>query len=59
MLCPEKINNIGFIVHPGFGKAVEDDLKAVAKAVGAEGKNLLPGKSDGHFACTFIRQRIV
>ncbi len=37
-VCPEKINNIGFIVHPGFGKAVEDDLKAVAKAVGAEGK---------------------
>ncbi|MEQ1586596.1 MAG: sugar phosphate nucleotidyltransferase [Cyclobacteriaceae bacterium] len=37
-VCPEKINNIGFIVHPGFGKTVEDDLKAVAKAVGAEGK---------------------
>ncbi len=37
-VCPEKINNIGFIVHPGFGKAVEDDLKEVAKAVGAEGK---------------------
>lgn len=37
-VCPEKINNIGFIVHPGFGKAVEDDLKVVAKAVGAEGK---------------------
>jgi glucose-1-phosphate thymidylyltransferase len=37
-VCPEKINNIGFIVHPGFGKQVEDDLKAVAKAVGAEGK---------------------
>ncbi len=37
-VCPEKINYIGFIVHPGFGKQVEDDLKAVAKAVGAEGK---------------------
>lgn len=37
-VCPEKINFIGFIVHPGFGQQVEDDLKAVAKAVGAEGK---------------------
>jgi glucose-1-phosphate thymidylyltransferase len=37
-VCPEKINNIGFIVHPKFGKSVEDDLKAVANAVGAEGK---------------------
>lgn len=37
-VCPEKINFIGFIVNPAFGKQVEDDLKAVAKAVGAEGK---------------------
>lgn len=37
-VCPEKVNHIGFIVNPGFGKQVEDDLKAVAKAVGAEGK---------------------
>lgn len=37
-VCPEKINNIGFIVHPSFGKQVEEDLIAVAKAVGAEGK---------------------
>ncbi len=37
-VCPEKIENIGFIVHPKFGKQVEDDLKAVAKSVGAEGK---------------------
>lgn len=37
-VCPEKINNIGFIVHPSFGKQVEEDLKSVAKAVGAEGK---------------------
>lgn len=37
-VCPEKINFIGFIVNPSFGKQVEDDLKAVAKAVGAEGK---------------------
>ena len=37
-VCPEKIENIGFIIHPSFGKQVEDDLKAVARAVGAEGK---------------------
>ncbi len=37
-VCPETINKIGFIVHPRFGKQVEEDLKAVAKAVGAEGK---------------------
>ncbi|KXK30672.1 MAG: nucleotidyl transferase [Bacteroidetes bacterium OLB12] len=38
VFCPEKIKYIGFIVHPTFGKQVEEDLKAVAKAVGAEGK---------------------
>ena len=37
-LCPEKINYIGFIVNPSFGKQVEDDLIAVAEAVGAIGK---------------------
>jgi glucose-1-phosphate thymidylyltransferase len=37
-VCPEKINKIGFIVHPKFGKPVEEDLIAVAKAVGAEGR---------------------
>jgi glucose-1-phosphate thymidylyltransferase len=37
-VCPEKINHIGFIVHPSFGKQVEEDLKIVAKEVGAEGK---------------------
>ena len=37
-VCPEKIENIGFIIHPSFGKQVEEDLKSVAKAVGAEGK---------------------
>ncbi|MBY0433201.1 MAG: nucleotidyltransferase family protein, partial [Cyclobacteriaceae bacterium] len=37
-VCPEKIENIGFIIHPSFGKQVEDDLKAVAKAVGGQGK---------------------
>ena len=37
-LCPEKINVIGFIIHPGFGEEVEDELIEVAQAVGATGK---------------------
>lgn len=37
-VCPEKINTIGFIIHPAFGKQVESDLIEVAQAVGAEGK---------------------
>lgn len=37
-VCPEKINHIGFIIHPSFGKQVEEDLKSVAAAVGAKGK---------------------
>ncbi|HCR54640.1 MAG TPA: nucleotidyltransferase [Cytophagales bacterium] len=37
-VCPEKIDVIGFILHPSFGKQVEADLIAVAKEVGAEGK---------------------
>ncbi|MEI9917257.1 MAG: sugar phosphate nucleotidyltransferase [Bacteroidota bacterium] len=37
-VCPEKVDNIGFIIHPSFGKQVEEDLKKVAAAVGATGK---------------------
>jgi len=37
-VCTEKIDNIGFIIHPSFGKQVEEDLKKVAAAVGAVGK---------------------
>ncbi len=37
-VCPEKIENIGFIIHPSFGTQVEEDLKKVAQAVGATGK---------------------
>lgn len=37
-VCSEKIDEIGFIVHPSFGKEVEDDLKKIAREVGAEGK---------------------
>ncbi|MBX2901144.1 MAG: nucleotidyltransferase [Cyclobacteriaceae bacterium] len=37
-VCPEKISHIGFIIHPSFGTQVEEDLKAVANAVGATGK---------------------
>lgn len=37
-LAPEKVENIGFIIHPSFGKQVEADLKQVASEVGATGK---------------------
>ncbi|MCB0492900.1 MAG: nucleotidyltransferase [Cyclobacteriaceae bacterium] len=37
-VCPEKIDTIGFILHPSFGKQVEKDLIEVAKAVGAQGR---------------------
>jgi glucose-1-phosphate thymidylyltransferase len=37
-VCPEKIEYIGFIIHPGFGKEVEESLKKIAKDVGATGK---------------------
>jgi glucose-1-phosphate thymidylyltransferase len=37
-VCPEKIDNIGFIIHPSFGNEVEESLKAIAKEVGAVGK---------------------
>ena len=37
-VCPEKIEFIGFIVHPSFGKEVEESLRSIAKAVGAVGK---------------------
>lgn len=34
----EKIENVGFIIHPSFGKEVEENLKAIAEQVGARGK---------------------
>ena len=37
-VCPEKIDSIGFIIHPGFGKEVEESLKKIANEVGATGK---------------------
>ena len=37
-VCPEKIDSIGFIIHPGFGKEVEESLKGIAQEVGATGK---------------------
>ena len=37
-VCPEKIDHIGFIIHPSFGKEVEESLKKIAKDVGATGK---------------------
>ncbi len=37
-VCTDKIDNIGFIIHPSFGKEVEENLKAIAAEVGATGK---------------------
>lgn len=37
-VCPEKIENIGFIIHPSFGREVEESLKGIAREVGATGK---------------------
>ncbi|HEY0652905.1 MAG TPA: sugar phosphate nucleotidyltransferase [Chryseosolibacter sp.] len=37
-VCPEKIDNIGFIIHPSFGQEVEESLKQIASEVGATGK---------------------
>lgn len=37
-VCPEKIDTIGFIIHPSFGKDVEENLKEIAQEVGAKGK---------------------
>jgi glucose-1-phosphate thymidylyltransferase len=37
-VCPEKIDTIGFIIHPSFGKEVEDDLIAIAAKLNAKGK---------------------
>lgn len=37
-VCPEKIDTIGFIVHPSFGKEVEESLKQIAREVGGTGK---------------------
>lgn len=37
-VCNEKVENIGFIIHPSFGKEVEENLKAIGAEVGATGK---------------------
>lgn len=37
-VCKDRIDNIGFIIHPSFGKEVEENLKAIAAEVGASGK---------------------
>ena len=34
----ERIENVGFIIHPSFGKEVEENLKGIAAEVGATGK---------------------
>lgn len=37
-VCNDSIDTIGFIIHPSFGKDVEENLKAIAAEVGATGK---------------------
>src|SRR5690606_12962673 len=37
-VCKGRVDNIGFIIHPSFGKEVETSLKEIAAAVGATGK---------------------
>jgi dTDP-glucose pyrophosphorylase len=34
-VCNDRINHIGFIIHPSFGVEVEESLKAIAAEVGA------------------------
>src|SRR5688572_12225363 len=46
-VCPEKIDTIGFIIHPSFGKEVEESLKVIAKEVGAVGKIYYQEKAMG------------
>ena len=46
-VCPEKIDTIGFIIHPSFGKEVEESLKGIAKEVGATGKIFYQEKAMG------------
>lgn len=46
-VCPEKIDTIGFIIHPSFGKEVEESLKGIAKEVGATGKIFYQDKALG------------
>ncbi|HYG17890.1 MAG TPA: sugar phosphate nucleotidyltransferase [Ohtaekwangia sp.] len=46
-VCPEKIDSIGFIIHPSFGKDVEESLKQIAQEVGAIGKIYYQEKAMG------------
>lgn len=46
-VCPEKIDSIGFIIHPSFGRDVEESLKQIAREVGAEGKIFYQEKAMG------------
>jgi len=36
-VCNEKVDEIAFIVHPAFGKAIEDMLVAMAEKLGSKG----------------------
>ena len=36
-IAPEQVDEVAFIIHKRFGAQVEEDLRAIAKGVGAEG----------------------
>lgn len=56
-VCPEKIANIGFIIHPSFGKEVEESLQAIAKEVGATGRIYYQKEAQGiSHALLFARE---
>src|SRR5690348_4286663 len=63
-VCPEQIDQIGFIIHPSFGKQVEEDLKKVAQDVGAVGRIFYQEEAKGisHavlFAREILKGRII
>jgi glucose-1-phosphate thymidylyltransferase len=56
-VCPEQIDQIGFIIHPSFGKQVEEDLKRVAQDVGALGRIFYQEEAKGiSHAVLFARE---
>jgi glucose-1-phosphate thymidylyltransferase len=56
-VCPEQIDQIGFIIHPSFGKQVEEDLKKVAQDVGAVGRIFYQEEAKGiSHAVLFARE---
>lgn len=46
-IAQQKIDNIGFVIHPSFGKDVEEHLKQVAEQLGAKGHVFYQDKALG------------